>query len=1710
MPTYSIAFPNGQEYEVESERELSDSEAYRYAVTQRRQSLQSEMDEAKKGGTSTLAQLPSREESEALYSDIAKGVAGNKDVQAFASGLNPANWPAIVNENVTAFREAIAPGTAQMMQQATENIGEGIGQAIEPFVPLADPEKRAGVAKGIGTSISGLAAGLPDALPLVAIGTVNPASGITVGASFAQDMLKSAGELWKRSNEAKSAGDEGKATSLRVQSILTGAMGLGIPAHTMPLKEVATKVRAGVDMLRESGKMRPEVEAALEGAQIDVATDLSLPRGFDSQVERVMNKAETSGLSESAKALEEVGKPAEVESPVEPAEPALPKEPNVQVVNASDSPAPQVESTPAPPSDVPTGTITEHADKITLSNLRIPEEMQGKGEGTKIVQQAISKADETGKPLELTAFADTPEQQPSLNKFYLDNGLEFVGNDPNGKPVFRYEPKPKEAEVSPEATAEPTPVAAEPTATPPQVAPEPPKPAKKTPEYKLPPPPKNTIPFGRINDLLSRPDANLIAVKPGKGATDDYIVKRYTSRKALETFLRKPGNWYALVKNEVDPRMVVNPAFEKAKPQQKPTETQPSPTPTAPAELAKSASSEVGGDVKPPVTPTVQKAADKIESQVVKTAVTSGKADAVKVKKTLVSELEAALKNAPSESDFGDFSSDKKQIERGRKIGAAWVYEAEKGLASSFEKAGIKRITIDIPGDGTFTIWNTKEAIGELLQKAKRLQTSMEPPKGFTQKTLPTREEGRKAMEESRVNPPEKPSEPSPVGMGGAVSGEFEKSARTATGTKIAAINEQRLARGQEPLQDVAGRSFSKETWQKTLAEIDDNPEIPKNLVDELERNPRPLSDRDVAKLLYRESSLEYERGRITRELEQAVNDSAKYPNRAVDAEELRAQAKQLANDLFRMEEIIRQSSSETGRGLAALRHMVGDNYTLQALEFRRKAARGGEELTPSERAELQKIAEGYKKAADAAEKRAAEFEKKASEEEAARVLAELKLKETPQEPKVNPYIISVAEKIVAGLDKRAMLARERLRGRLGRMSAGLDPTILVDLAEIGASHLGHIGLDFAKWSAKLVDEFGDVVKPHLKEIFEASKKLVEEPIAKQPERNRDAVRSQVVKGEKVEVLDRIKGNLEKKLNAGQLGEITGQVHKLAKYFITQGIKERDALIDAVHKVLSGIDPSITRRDAMDAISGYGKFKLLSKDEVDVRLRDLKGQMQQIAKLEDMADGKAPLKTGVQRRIPSDVESALIKEVNEAKKKGGYNVLDPESQLRSALHAWKKRTENAIKDFQQRIQEGNFAKRKRRTLNMDAESMRLSGEREKWKNEFQRLLKADEYKRMSKIGKAWHGFKETLNLSRTLMTSFDLSAVLRQGGMLTLSHPAKAASAFKAMLQSGMSDARARQIEQEILHRPNAPLYQKSKLYLAPHEALSLSSMEEAFMSRLAKKIPGVGFSQRTYITFLNRLRADSFDAMVGTLQRRGGELSESELKAIATFINESTGRGDMGKHAAASEALATTFFSPRLVLSRLQLLVGHPLWRGSARTRALVASEYARYLAAIGTIYALSSYGGASVETDPRSSEFGKIKIGNTRIDLLSGLAQNTVLLSRLATGEKKDSKGRIVPIRGDKVPYGGTNSADLIARFLRTKLSPWVGGAIDMLTGRTVVGEKSTPTDVLQRSVVPLSFSDIYNVMKEQGIEAGTAIALLSILGAGVQNYDEKQKRK
>src|SRR6185436_8004561 len=268
------------------------------------------------------------------------------------------------------------------------------------------------------------------------------------------------------------------------------------------------------------------------------------------------------------------------------------------------------------------------------------------------------------------------------------------------------------------------------------------------------------------------------------------------------------------------------------------------------------------------------------------------------------------------------------------------------------------------------------------------------------------------------------------------------------------------------------------------------------------------------------------------------------------------------------------------------------------------------------------------------------------------------------------------------------------------------------------------------------------------------------------------------------------------------------------------------------------------------------------------------------------------LKTGLERRIPSAEESRLIKLVNEAKQEFQIPISDPNTQLKSSLDTLKTRLANRKTELEGMLARKEFSKKPKRIIQMDAEANRLHYEAMVAKRDWHEAMMKDRLANRSVPEKIIGAAGEVLNTSRAVLTSMDLSAVLRQGGFIAFAHPIRAAKAFPAMFKALRSEAGQHAVDQEILARKNYPLYQQSKLYLSEH-GHKLSQMEEAYMSRWADKIPLVAASQRAYVTFLNKLRADSFDAMANGLARNK-ELTEVEAKAIANFVNVATGRGNL------------------------------------------------------------------------------------------------------------------------------------------------------------------------------------------------------------------------
>jgi hypothetical protein len=603
---------------------------------------------------------------------------------------------------------------------------------------------------------------------------------------------------------------------------------------------------------------------------------------------------------------------------------------------------------------------------------------------------------------------------------------------------------------------------------------------------------------------------------------------------------------------------------------------------------------------------------------------------------------------------------------------------------------------------------------------------------------------------------------------------------------------------------------------------------------------------------------------------------------------------------------------------------------------------------------------------------------------------------------------------------------------------------------------------------------------------------------------------------------------LKKAVENGNESMIGSLAKKLARLFYEiKGIRTRDPLIDAVHSVIQKIDPSFTRTDTAIAMSNYGKYRQLTENEITRGLTEIRGQILQVMKLKDMAEGKPPRRTGFKRQAPEHEQRRLIKLVNEAKREFQVPVTDPSTQLKSSLDTLKTRMENRISDYENMLKNRDFELRKRRPpIKRDAEAdrlqMKLNDIQMKWRN----ARFEDQMKNWSLAQKAKDAFFNIVGLHRALLSSFEMSAVLRQGKLYMWAHPFKHVSKIKESFRALRSEKARQQIDMEIRERPNYWLYERDKLYLAEH-GVPLHRMEEAYRSRWAEKVPGIAMSERAYTTFLNVIRADYYDLLAKNLSRNKAPTPE-EGAVIANMVNVWTGRGKVPMMETAAGDLANLFFAPRYVASRLNALTGQPLWtkglsrEGSAKARKLVAEEYGRtfagmaaYYALIGSFIWLMDPDDVSITFDPRSSDFGKIRIGNTRVDPMAGLAQMTTYAGRMASGETKTPTGEVRALRdqwtlsGKKMRYGQSGTGDVTGRFLRQKLHPTVQVIADIMTGMHVDYDPVTAESLFWHQA-PMTYQDLLKLMEDQGVPRGTALMMLAFFGEGIMTYDPPKKRR
>lgn len=366
---------------------------------------------------------------------------------------------------------------------------------------------------------------------------------------------------------------------------------------------------------------------------------------------------------------------------------------------------------------------------------------------------------------------------------------------------------------------------------------------------------------------------------------------------------------------------------------------------------------------------------------------------------------------------------------------------------------------------------------------------------------------------------------------------------------------------------------------------------------------------------------------------------------------------------------------------------------------------------------------------------------------------------------------------------------------------------------------------------------------------------------------------------------------------------------------------------------------------------------------------------------------------------------------------------------------------------------------------------------------------------------------QAYNLPRSFMAGIgDLSGTLMQNALFAYRHPITTAGNFVQQLKFFASEKAYKMSGEEIASRPTYDLMKKAKLSLTETGPL-ISQREEQFMSSLAEKIPGLGrvvrATGRAYTGFLNRMRADVFDQLVNTQKSLGGKIDDPVfLKSAGEFINTSTGRGSLGQLERIAPVLGQGFFSARKLVATIQTL--NPLYYINAhpvvRREALLTML--SFLGGATAITQLSKLAGAEVGDDPTSTDFGKIKFGNTRFNLYGPYQQIAVLMARLWKGYATSSTtGKKMMLGNESNPYSPTR-LDLLTRYFESKEHPTLSLIFSALRGTNNIGQPfNAPTETLNR-FIPMVLADGYDLYKEHGSQ-GLLGLIPGILGIPVQTY-------
>ena len=374
-----------------------------------------------------------------------------------------------------------------------------------------------------------------------------------------------------------------------------------------------------------------------------------------------------------------------------------------------------------------------------------------------------------------------------------------------------------------------------------------------------------------------------------------------------------------------------------------------------------------------------------------------------------------------------------------------------------------------------------------------------------------------------------------------------------------------------------------------------------------------------------------------------------------------------------------------------------------------------------------------------------------------------------------------------------------------------------------------------------------------------------------------------------------------------------------------------------------------------------------------------------------------------------------------------------------------------------------------------------------------------------------------MNIPRTLQTGLlpDLSATLVQNGIYAVSRPITSIKQIPKGIKAMFSEKYAKDWYNRYYDSPNYLIKKQAGLEVTDPYKLAkgiLGKEEVVYGQDLIERIPYLGelpkATSRAYHVFLNSIRDTVMEQQIRALAKlKFTPISNPEqYRAIAKVINTSTLRTKLTDSRGINYLLANTFYSPRAIASRFQMLNPHYYYKLTPQARKMALKDFTVFVAGgasiVGLLKAyLESTKQGTVETNPTSSDFGKVRVGNTRWNFWGGFQPLVRTIAQLSSGYKKSVSGKTTKLDAKKFPF--ESRKDVIESFFANKLAPVPRWIYDWSrAGKQFKGEEP-----FWEKLAPMYISDIYDAWKEQGGMSLLTVGLPSFMGMQTQTYEGKK---